>query len=54
MTTPEQEYQAAYERGLAGKDYRPSWFGPAHQVATREGFAEGVSHRHDQERKAAT
>lgn len=47
MTTLEQEYRAAYERGLAGLDYRGSWHGPAHQAACREGYAEGVSHRAD-------
>lgn len=44
MTTLEQEYRAAYDRALAGLPYRGSWFGPAHQLACREGYADGLSH----------
>jgi len=44
MITAEQEYRAAYERGLAGLPFRGTW-NAAHMLAAREGYAEGLSHR---------
>lgn len=45
MITLEEEYRAAYDWAMAGKPARCSWLGEAHQVAYREGYAEGASHR---------
>lgn len=45
MISREDEYRAGYEWALAGKEARMSWLGEGHQMAYREGYAEGASHR---------